>query len=146
MAADSSTYQIADTDNGILRKILLQYGGQPMPGDTDNQLLRKILELLNLFGSPLVGTEYQAGDLTHAILRKILARIRADAIFLGAQDDLTLAPQFADMDTTLLRKIIAWINLGSDAVSDGTAPAPGDSQNNLLRRYLMRLQLGGVII
>jgi len=99
-------YRPADTDNDILRKILVQYGGFPRPGDFDNSLYRKILTQL--------GGTFRPGDGTSELLRKIATR-------LGA------GPLPGDTTNKLLYRIDQ---------SLATEPRPGDYDNILLRKWL----------
>ena len=129
----TTEYSHADTDNAILRKILVVLGGEPFPGDTDNNLLRKILQCLNAVGVD-GDTRYANGDLTNNLFRKILTRFANDAVFLGAVDSTALRAQPADTDSALVRKILAWL---------GAAPMPGDSFNALLRKFLTQITVAG---
>lgn len=99
-------YRPADTDNDILRKILVQYGGFPRPGDFDNSFYRKILTQL--------GGTFRPGDGTSELLRKIAVRVGA-------------GPRPGDTTNKLLYRIDQ---------SLATEPRPGDYDNILLRKWL----------
>lgn len=101
-------YRPADTDNDILRKILVQYGGFPRPGDFDATLYRKILTQL--------GGTFRPGDGASELLRKIALRVGAN-------------PTPGDTTNKLLYRI-------DQTNASSEDPKPGDYDNILLRKWL----------
>jgi len=114
-----NTFQPDDTDNVILRKILTAYGGEFFAGDLDYRILWKILEQVGAVPFP--------GDTYHDLWRKLLTKI-ADDLSAPANSDQRALP--GDLTYALVRKLVVW---------HGGNPLPGDTFNNLLRKYLTQL-------